>query len=272
MPTLKEYHKPTDVSAALMLLRRKSPPTVPLAGGTWLNPRLGQEVQAGAVVDLSALGLDGIEREPDTLRLGPMATLAEVIRDDICHSLASGILARTAKRDATVNVRNVATVGGTVVVAPADSEFILALLALAAELAVRSNGTTSLSLARFLSARPAGLVTQVRIHLPLRAVGGLARVTRTPADHPIVAAVAVIAEDQDAVRIALGGVAMQPLLIELEPAALGPSGRIEAATAAVDRAIDDSEPWQDFRGTAEYRREMGTLMAKRALAQAAADL
>ena len=76
-------------------------------------------------------------------------------------------------------------------------------------------------------------------------------------------------------RIALGGVAMQPLLIELEPAALGPSGRIEAAAAAaaaVDRAIDDSEPWQDFRGTAEYRREMGTLMAKRALAQAAAGL
>ena len=272
MPTLKEYHKPTEVSAALALLQRKSPPTVPLAGGTWLTPRLGKEVQAGAVVDLSALGLDGIERDPDTLRLGPMATLAEVARDDICRSLASGILARTAKRDATVNVRNAATVGGTVVVAPADSEFILALLALAAELAVRSNGITSLSLARFLSARPAGLVTQLRIHLPLRAVGGIARVTRTPADHPIVAAVAVIAEDQDAVRIALGGVAPRPLLIELEPAALRPSGRVEAAKAAVDRAIDDGESWQDFRGSAEYRREMGALMAKRALAQAVAGL
>ncbi|MCK4832442.1 MAG: FAD binding domain-containing protein, partial [Anaerolineales bacterium] len=146
MPTLKEYHKPTEVSAALALLQRKSLPTVLLAGGTWLTPRLGKEVQAGAVVDLSGLGLDGIERDPDTLRLGPMATLAEVTRDDTCRSLASGILARTAKRDATVNVRNAATVGGTVVVAPADSEFILALLALAAELAVRSNGITSLSL------------------------------------------------------------------------------------------------------------------------------
>ncbi|NOR83293.1 MAG: hypothetical protein GQ526_07340, partial [Ardenticatenales bacterium] len=99
MPTLKEYHKPTEVSAALTLLQRQSPPTVLLAGGTWLTPRLGKEIQAGAVVDLSGLGLDGIERDPDTLRLGPMATLAEVTRDDTCRSLASGILARTAKRD-----------------------------------------------------------------------------------------------------------------------------------------------------------------------------
>ena len=29
--------------------------TVPLAGGTWLNPRIGKEVQAEAVVDLERI-------------------------------------------------------------------------------------------------------------------------------------------------------------------------------------------------------------------------
>ncbi len=105
-------------------------------------------------------------------------------------------------------------------------------------------------------------------HLPLRAAGGLACVARTPSDHPIVAAVAVIAEDMDAMRIALGGVARRPLLVELDPAMRDASGRVEAAEEAVAQAIATAEPYADFRGTADYRHAMGALMAKRALEQA----
>jgi CO/xanthine dehydrogenase FAD-binding subunit len=265
MPVLKEFHKPTDLPAALALLRRKSLRTVPLAGGTWLNPRLGKEVSAEAVVDLSGLRLDQIERDGNALYLGAMTTLAAVIKDRVCCSLADGILAQTARRDATVNVRNVATVGGTVVVAPADSEFILALLALAAELSVQSKKVITCSLDHFLAdpvaALDGGLLTRVWVPLPMHAAGGLARVARTPSDHPIVAAVAVIAEDVDAVRIALGGVAPRPLLVELD--------RPEAVEDAVAQIIAAAEPYTDFRGTANYRREMGMLMAKRALKAAA---
>ena len=272
MPILNEFHKPTDLSAALALLKRKSPRTVPLAGGTWLNPRIGKEVSAEAVVDLSGLGLDQIERDADTLRLGAMATLAAVTENETCRSLANGILAQTARRDATVNVRNAATVGGTIVVAPVDSELILALLALAAELSVQSEEITTWSLYQFLAdpvaALNGGLVTQVRIHLPLRAAGGLARVARTPSDHPIVAAVAVIAEDADAMRVALGSVARRPLLVELDPAMRDASSRLEAVEEAVAQVLATAEPYADFRGTADYRRAMGALMAKRALEQA----
>jgi len=272
MPILNEFHKPTDLSAALALLKRKSPHTVPLAGGTWLNPRIGKEVSAEAVVDLSGLGLDQIERDADTLRLGAMVTLAAVTENEACRSLANGILAQTARRDATVNVRNAATVGGTIVVAPVDSELILALLALAAELSVQSEEITTWSLYQFLAdpvaALNGGLVTQVRLPLPLRAAGGLARVTRTPSDHPIVAAVAVIAEDADAMRVALGSVARRPLLVELDPAMRDASSRLEAVEEAVAQVLATAEPYADFRGTADYRRAMGALMAKRALEQA----
>ncbi|OQY25222.1 MAG: hypothetical protein B6I34_02495 [Anaerolineaceae bacterium 4572_32.1] len=270
MPRLNEFHKPTDIPAALALLVRKTPRTVPLAGGTWLNPRIGKEVAdcsnpaAEAVVDLSGLGLDQIERDANTLLLGAMATLAAVTEDETCRSLAKGILAQTARRDATINVRNAATVGGTVVVAPADSEFILALLALGTKVSVYSDEMTAWPLHQFL-ANPAaaldgGLVTQVRIPLPARAVGGLARIARTPSDHPIVAAVAVIAEEPGAMRIALSGVGPHPLLVEFDQA--------EAAEEAVAQAAADAEPWADFRGTAGYRRAMGALMAKRAFEMA----
>ena len=264
MPILKEFHKPADLPAALVLLKRKSPQTVPLAGGTWLNPRIGKEILAEAVVDLSGLELDQIELEGDTLCLGTMATLAAVAEDETCRSLANGILAQTARRDGTVNVRNAATVGGTVVVAPVDSEFILALLALAAKVDVQSAKLTTWPIHQFLAdpvaALNGGLATQVRIPLPTRAAGGLARVARTPSDHPIVAAVAVVAKEPDGMRIALGGVAPRPLVVEFD--------QPEAAEETVAQAIAAAEPYTDFRGATDYRRAMGALMARRAFEQA----
>jgi CO/xanthine dehydrogenase FAD-binding subunit len=219
-------------------------------------------------VDLSELGLGQIERDTNTLRLGAMTTLAAVTKDESCRSLANGILAQTARQDATINVRNAATVGGTVVVAPADSEFLLALLALGAKLntlapSVPSKEATTWSMHQFLSHPVAALndelVIQIQIHLPVHASGGLARVARTPSDHPIVAAVAVIAADTD-VRIALSGVARRPLLVEFN--------QPEAAEEAVAQSVAAADTWADFRGTADYRRAMGALMAKRALEQA----
>jgi carbon-monoxide dehydrogenase medium subunit len=278
MPRLREYHKPADILAALDLLGREEPRTVPLAGGTWLTPRLGREVAAEAVVDLAALQLGGIDRDVDTLRLGAMTTLAEIVADESCRSLANGILAQTARRDATVNVRNKATAGGTLVVAPVDSEFVLALVALGAGIAVRRPAGVGHSLqpvSRFLAEpdRPAalghGLITRVLIDIPLHAAGGVARVARTPADHPIVAAVALIAEDGDAVRIALGGVAPHPLLVELDPALRRRPDLVEHGRQAAAGAIDAAEPYTDFRGSAGYRREMAILLAGRALGTAA---
>ncbi|MCP4538423.1 MAG: hypothetical protein GY832_14910 [Chloroflexi bacterium] len=281
MPILKEFHKPTSLSDALTLLKRKNPRTIPLAGGTWLNPRLGKEVPAEAVVDLSELGLDQIKRDANTLCLGAMTTLEAVIKDETCRSLANGILAQTADRDTTVNVRNVATVGGTVVVAPEGSEFLLALLALGAKLNTIAPSTLALrtiahstlspseeatiwSMHQFL-AHPVAvlndeLVIKVQIHLPVRAASGTARVARTPSDHPIVAAVAVIAKEPDAIRIALSGVGPHLVLVEFD--------QPEEAGEAVSQSVADTKPCTDFRGTVDYRRAMGVLMAKRALEQA----
>jgi carbon-monoxide dehydrogenase medium subunit len=203
-----------------------------------------------------------------------MATLAAVIEDHDCHTLADGVLVHTARQDAALNVRNAATVGGTVVVAPVDSEFILALLALNAELSIYSDGIVIQPLDQFLSdpttALVGGLIAQVRIHLPMRAAGGLARTTRTPSDHPIVAAVAVVSEsslrqgngDEGTGRIAIGGVSPRPLLITLD--------RMEEVETPITQAIESAEPYQDFRGSAEYRRELGVLLALRALDDALA--
>ncbi|HET91522.1 MAG TPA: hypothetical protein ENN99_12420 [Chloroflexi bacterium] len=110
------------------------------------------------------------------------------------------------------------------------------------------------------------------LHIPTKGLRwGEARVVRTPADEPIVAATAVVEMKNDIVqqaRVALTGAGSEPARLA-EPAALlagGPlnADRIQAVAAAVEAAV---EPTGDFMGSAEYRRAMAGVLTRRALEQ-----
>jgi CO/xanthine dehydrogenase FAD-binding subunit len=86
-----------------------------------------------------------------------------------------------------------------------------------------------------------GIVTAVAIE-----TGGAtsaARTARTPADKPIVVAVARVGADGRR-RIALAGVATTPVLVD---------------------EIDDLDPPGDFRGSGQYRRELARVLVSRAI-------
>jgi CO/xanthine dehydrogenase FAD-binding subunit len=95
-----------------------------------------------------------------------------------------------------------------------------------------------------LAVRHGELVTAVAFQTGGR--GAAERVARTPADDPIVAAVARVGDDGE-VRLALCGVGNRPVL-------LFPSD------------LDTLAPPGDFRGSAAYRREMAALLTRRVLA------
>lgn len=277
MPRTIEYHRPASLDAALMLLQQPGVRTVPLAGGSWLAPHLQPGVPGSiddsvdAVVDLAGLGLRYVERrsaaDGDLLCLGAMATLAELAEHADCRQLAGGLLAEAVRREAPLNLRNAATIGGCIGRADPESEVLLALLALAAYVQIESDETRLLPLLDVLvdpaAAIGQGLISEVRLPWPAASVGGgLARVARTPADAAIVAAAAV-SDGRDA-RLAIGGVTRRPLLLRL-----GSAAQVQQALAA---ALVGAELLADFRGSAEYRQAMAPVVARRALAQAAAQL
>jgi CO/xanthine dehydrogenase FAD-binding subunit len=198
-------------------------------------------------VDLAGLGLDTLTIHDGALHIGATVTLTRLVEHPAASGLADGLLRRAAQSEGPVNLRNVATVGGVIAAAEADSEVYAALLALDARITVHDlAGATTTPLARVSPGRGAlnGLVTVV--HMPLTAVrGGHARVARTPADRPIVAALAV--SGPDGTRVALCGVAARPVL----------------AGAPLD-------PPADFKGSATYRRAMAEVVMQRALAEVSA--
>lgn len=276
MPATLQYLRPTTIDDALALLRRPGLRTVPMAGGTWLVPRLRRDVTVpdpldepvDAVIDLAGLGLDGIELQGEPgngwLRLGATTTLAAVSDSEICRSLAGGILAQAAQREAPLNQRNQATMAGVALGAPSASELLLALLALAAHAVVETGQSAVLPLHDLLADASrhldGGLVTEIRLPWPAgTARGSLARVARTPADQPIVAVAAVV--DGPSMRLAVGGVTEGPLLLRLAAA--------DEVEPALQAALAGAPLISDWLGSSEYRREMALVLGRRALAAAA---
>lgn len=243
MPPIKSYHRPTSVAEALQLLARRGVNTAVLAGGTHLTAHLDERVDE--IVDLQAAGLDHVRSEPGRLTLGAMVRLQTIVDE----AQAPGLVREAARREGPNTLRNAATVGGLVIGADPESELLAALLVFETTVEIESaGGSRTLRLPEFLADVPAalggGLVTAVSLRTGGRAASE--RVARTPADRPIVAAVARL-DEAGQLRLALCGVAPTPVLADPD--------RLEASL----------NPPGDFRGSGEYRRQMAITLTRRVL-------
>jgi probable selenate reductase FAD-binding subunit len=282
---LQKYHRPTNVDQAVTLLRQGAPHTVTLAGGTKLMASGRRDVEA--VVDLRDLPLSYVRAHKTTLHIGATTTLQKLADAPGLQHFSSGVLVETAGAVANRNIRNAATVGGTVASAGGENPLLTALLALDAELTVYASepatpdeSSRCIPLAGFLNYRErllrnGALITEVRLPLLVGPLGAaLASVARTPRDRPIVCVIArlELAEGIAAnVRLALGGMATVPVRAReaeqlLERKALSDERMAEAAQLAAAGL----NPPGDFRGSAAYRQEMARVLARRALSMARA--
>lgn len=276
LPHLSEYHRPADLATALRLLARPTPRTVPLAGGAWLVARRDPSIQA--VVDLSGLNLAFVKKSARRVRLGAMTTLQTLVEHPLLQQLAGGLLAEAARRSAAPAIRNIATLGGTLVVGDTTAEVLLALLALESRVVIRSPIRREVGLEAFLADRaahlpPQALITEVYLPTPPAGAGAaLAEISRTPADRPIVNGAALVVRRGrvcHSARLALSGIVAYPIRLP-DVEAMFAYQRFDAdllshASQAVSAAL---KPFDDFRASAEYRRQMAAVVAVRALQRA----
>jgi len=242
-----EYKRPATLDEALELLARRDPLSVPLAGGSALNRPSPEPV---AAVDLQSLGLDHYEARGNSLELGAMLTLQALLE----AKDPGPALKQVIEHEATHNLRQVATIAGTLVAADGRSPFACALLALDAALTILSGDRQSLGdLLPLRKERLRGrLITQVSIPLNVRLA--YEYVARAPADRPLVCAAMAI-WPSGRTRLALGGFGKSPVLAfdGTEPA-----GVDVAASNAYSQAEDQ---W----ASAAYRQEVAGALARRCL-------
>jgi putative selenate reductase FAD-binding subunit len=234
------YVRPRTLDEALALAARAD--AVVLGGGTAVNAHPGRSPVVA--IDLQALGLDGIRQDAGRLRLGATTRIQEVVDSD----LVPDVLRELARLDAPSTIRNAATVGGTVGTARPESPLLTGLLAYGAVVGVaRVGANAEHPLDAILDDRHL-LDGSIITHVTIRSGGRAAahRTARTPADSPIVMAVAC-RDANGAVLAAVSGVGSRPVLVD-------------------PRRLEELAAPGDFRGSSAYRSHLASVLVARALA------
>lgn len=200
-----EYHRPETLEQAKKLLDRKIPVTIPLGGGTTVSHSSDEPV---AVVDLQSLGLDRVAFEKSTIKMGSMVRLQSLVEN---VDLPTGLI-KAAKREASINIRRAATVGGTLVTSDGKSPLLGCLLALDARL-FWEPGNKSIFLAEWLEKerqkKPGKLISGIEFNTPESV--DYEDIARSPEDRPI-AFVAVARWSTGETRVVIGGAGKSPLV------------------------------------------------------------
>ena len=242
---ISTYHRPQTLDEALTLLTQ--PNTVPLGGGTLLSKPTADSV---AVVDLQRLGLDSLRASGNDLVIGATCTLQSLLE----AAETPAALKTALKLEAPLNIRNTATVAGTLVASDGRSPFTAMLLAMDVKLDIRYSTSDSRisNIGEYLLTHPSGLITSITI--PLNTKTAFEFVSKTPADKPIVGA-ALAQWNSGRTRLTLCGYGKTPLLAMDGTEA---DGIQEAAANAYHEAQDE---W----ASSEYRMDVAATLAKRCL-------
>jgi aerobic carbon-monoxide dehydrogenase medium subunit len=280
-----ELALPETVDECLSMLARHGPEAKLVAGGTDLLVQLKTgTIKPAWVVDLSgidrlrALGPDG----DHGLRIGAAVTARRLEQDARVRAHYPG-LAEAAALIGSVQVRNLASVGGNLCNAAPSADMAPPLMALDAEaVIVGQSGERRVPLASFfLGVRrtvlaPDELLLELVVPSPGPASGGSYR-RHTPRRELDIAVVGVasqvtLTEGTCAkARIALAAVAPTPIRAEAaEEVLVGQPLTAERIERAAALAADATRPISDQRGSADFRRHLARVLTRRTLAAAAA--
>jgi carbon-monoxide dehydrogenase medium subunit len=281
--TATAYHRPASLAEACALGRKLGNDAAFLAGGTELVPdyHRGRESARHLITLDHFEELRGIRLEAGDLRIGALTTIAQVAASPLVREWFP-VLAEAARAIGSPQVRSRATIGGNFCRAVPCADMPPAAVVAGARVRLASPTDRREIEAEhfFIGPRqtvlePGEVLVEIMIPTQPRHSGAsYQRFARRRGAALAVAAVAariqILGGKVAGARIALGAVAPVPLLATRAAAVLEgevPTPELFAIAAAV--SAEEALPIDDLRGTVAFRRELVTVLARRALGEAA---
>ena len=234
-----------------------------IGGGAW--SRMAHRTVETAV-DLSALDLRYIRKTGGKIEIGAMATVRDVELSPVLAEAFGPVFRDSVKNIVGVQMRNIVTVGGTVAGRYGFSELNTVLLALGAVIVRHKESELGFEAYMAGEGKP-GLVEKIVLDAS-GAKTGFQAVRNTKADLPILNA--AVAFRAGAWSVAVGARPGSARPAKDAAALLGSSPKPDAAAIAraAETAAKEIEFGDDIRGTAEYRRDVCSVLVRRALTEA----
>lgn len=282
IPASFSYHSPVSISEATALLARYGDDAKVLSGGQSLIPLMKLRLASPQhLVDINRVpGLAYIKEDGGVLRIGALTRESDLDESDLIRTRYA-ILHDTTRVIADPLVRNLATVCGNLAHADPANDHPATMLALGAEVvAVGQRGERRIPVSAFFSgpfttALDAGeILTEVRIPVPPpRSGGAYLKLERKVGDFATagVAVQVTLASNGTCERVGIGLTNVGPTPSQARRAEEFLQGKRPdegGITQAAKLAAEECQPTSDFRGPAEYKRDLVRVLTARALRKA----
>lgn len=282
IPRSFEYFSPRTLDKAISLLQKLGSDAKLLSGGQSLIPMMKLRlVSPQYIVDINRIpGLDYIAESDGHLKIGALVREHQLETSDVVQAKFP-VLADTAKVIADPLVRSQATVCGNLAHGDPANDHPATMLALgAAVVATGPNGRREISIEDFFpglfttALEPEEILTEIRIPFPPPMSGGAyLKLERKVGDFATAGvAVQITLDDSGNCKnagLGLTNVGLTPIKAKKTEAFLV-GKKLDEATIkqAAELAASESQPMDDIRGSADYKRDLVRVLTARALARA----
>jgi aerobic carbon-monoxide dehydrogenase medium subunit len=282
VPAAFDYHRAATVDEAIALLQQYGDDAKLLAGGHSLIPAMKLRLsQPEHLIDIGRLqGLSYIRVEGNVVAIGALTTYTQIEFSDVLRQQLP-ILPECAAVIADQQVRNRGTLGGSVAHSDPASDMPGVVLALKGELVAQGpKGTRTIKADDFFvgtfttALEPDEILTALRFALPPAHTGGAYEKLANKASHYAVAGcAAVITLDGSgtctAASIAITGAGLETVRASaVEAALVGKKLDSATVTEAASHAAEGLELVEDIHGSKAYRRQMTSVVTRRAILRA----
>jgi len=271
-----QYHAPSTLAEATLMLNTLGDDAAVLGGGTMLIPAMSaNQTHHRHVIGLTALALDKISCDATHVRIGSMTTYTQLLSSPELTEHAPLLRLMADQITGGAGIWNQGTLGGSAAYANPASDAPACLTALEASFELTSmEGTRSVSARNFYrgafrTARRANELL-VSIHIPLRAGVAVSEYNKhksCASSWPIVTvACSIHVGSQIAVRLAVGAAATRPAYQarRIDARELSTSdGWIDEIVAGIVTALGDG--WADELADGAYRRAVVPAVVRRNL-------
>lgn len=268
-----------SVEEALQLLTKHGEDAKLLAGGHSLIPAMKLRLASPrTLIDLGTVpGLRGVRIDGDAMSIGALTVHADVAASELVQKHLPG-LADAASVIGDMQVRNRGTIGGSVAHADPGADFPVILTALKASFVLQSiAGSRTVAADDFFidfyttAMKSNEVLTEIRVPLPISGSGTAYAKLPHPASGYVVVSAGVLVTRQASgscalARVVLGGLGSGPIRAQATEAELqGKPLTSEVIAAAAAKAAENSDPADDTYASAEYKRHVATVYARRAI-------
>lgn len=283
-----KYFRPETLDEALDLLDNYGSDAKILAGGTDLTVQLrSQDITPKVVIDVTLIPeLKELSIGEDEAVIGANSKMRELALNADLIVSQWGILAECASKVSTIQVKNVATIGGNIGNASPSADTVQGLILLDAKVKVAKKGAErTVEIKEFFKGPGVSVLEPnemiVSIILPQQAEKfGVAYIKSAPRDNADIAVVStgcLLTLDANNkvsdVRISLGSVAPTPIrAFKTEEYLKGKEISAEVVEKAVEIVTDNVKPITDQRGSANYRKDLVGVNVKNVILEAEARI